>query len=311
MEQINAKLTELMAQMTRRHKLMAMAEELDEQIRVLRADAQQLKEITYREQLDVDHLEKFSVQKLWYQLTGQLEAKLEQEEQEACSAALKYDAKRRELESAEAERSKLRQELQTYANCQRDYENLLREKAARLKEMNAYYADRICALEERIAYLTAQDRELREALSSADGAMGCIRSINESLSSARSWSTADLLGGGLISDMAKHSHLDNAQMQICALQSSLSQLRRELADVQIDTEINIQVDGFLRFADYFFDGLFADFAVRERISNAQAQVDRVYNAVRTVQSRLEGMQAGSRRELDQKKAELDELVKKA
>lgn len=311
MQEINAKLNELMEKLARRHKLAAQLEEMEAEVQTLRLETQELKEITYREQLDVDKLESFSLQKLWLQLTGQLDVQLEKEEAEACAAALKYDAKRQELEQLGAELLKCRQEYRSYDGCQKEYEFLLRLKAAKLKELNAYYADSICALEERIGFLTAQDKELREAQNAANGAMVHIRAINESLSSARNWSTADLLGGGLISDMAKHSHLDTAQQRIYALQSSLSQLRRELTDVHIDTEMNIQVDGFLRFADYFFDGLFADFAVRERINNAQAQVDRVANSVRTVQSRLERMRSACQSELNQKKAELDELVKKA
>jgi len=35
--------------------------------------------------------------------------------------------------------------------------------------------------------------------------------------------------------------------------------------------MQVNVDGFLRFADYFFDGLFADWAVLDRINQSQEQ----------------------------------------
>ena len=96
-----------------------------------------------------------------------------------------------------------------------------------------------------------------------------------------------MFGGGLISDMAKYSHLDDAQRQINGLQRSLSRFRTELADVDIRTGIQIEVDSFLRFADYFFDNIFTDWAVLDRIRSTQSQVHEVDGSVRTILNRLE------------------------
>ena len=87
--------------------------------------------------------------------------------------------------------------------------------------------------------------------------------------------------------MAKYSHLDEAQRQINTLQRSLSRFRTELADVDIRMDIQIEVDSFLRFADYFFDNTFTDWAVLDRIRNTQSQIQQVDGSVRTIVSRLE------------------------
>lgn len=50
----------------------------------------------------------------------------------------------------------------------------------------------------------------------------------------------------------------------------------------IQADLQIQVDGFLRFADYFFDGIFADWAVMDRIRNSKNQVADVERSVRSV-----------------------------
>lgn len=310
-EQMSARLHELVEQMARRHKLKSMVDALTAQQAVLSREVQELKEQTYREQLDVDRLEGFSVTKLFYQLSGRLEEQLEKEEAEACAAALRYDGKQKELQAVEGELAGYRRELDSLGDCEAEYTRLLEEKTRAMKELNAYYADRICALEERISYLDAQARETREAIDAGNAALWDIDAIQKSLSSAESWGTFDLLGGGLISDLAKHSRLDEAQRQVNALQRSLSRFRTELSDVSIQADLQIQVDGFLRFADYFFDGLFADWAVLDRIHNSQNQVAEVDHSVRALLSRLDAALDRCAQEREAARRELDELVLKA
>lgn len=71
----------------------------------------------------------------------------------------------------------------------------------------------------------------------------------------------------MLSDMVKHSHLDEAQQRVKYLQVQLRRFKTELTDVTIHADIQVSIDGFLRFADYFFDGLFADWAVLDKINN--------------------------------------------
>ena len=43
----------------------------------------------------------------------------------------------------------------------------------------------------------------------------------KNLNSAEGWGTWDLLGGGLISDLAKHSHIDDAKNDVANAQNLL------------------------------------------------------------------------------------------
>ena len=99
-----------------------------------------------------------------------------------------------------------------------------------------------------------------------------------------------MLGGGLISTLAKHSSLDEAQDQVQQLQTKLRRFKTELADVTIHTDMQVNVDGFLRFADYFFDGLFADWAVLDKISQSQSSVQTTKNQIESVLSMLRSME---------------------
>ena len=88
------------------------------------------------------------------------------------------------------------------------------------------------------------------------------------------WGTFDVFGGGLLSDLQKHSHLDSAQEMIEDLQERLRRFRTELSDVNMENraELQVNIQGFLRFADYFFDNIFTDWTVLNRISESKRQV---------------------------------------
>ena len=288
MENYNERLEQLREKMARRRRLNAEVSTLEERRASLAQRVQQLKEETYKEQLDVDQLENFSAAKLFYQIVGKLDERLEKEQAELYAAALRYDSARQELQSVESELDSRRRELSLLEGCEREYERLLAEKARVLREdPNSPSARRLLALEERQAQLSAREKELNEAIRAGYDALSDIGAIEEPLSSAEGWGTWDVFGGGLISDMAKYSHLDEAQRQINTLQRSLSRFRTELADVDIRMDIQIEVDSFLRFADYFFDNIFTDWAVLDRIRNTQSQIQQVDGSVRTIVSRLE------------------------
>ncbi|MBR6638209.1 MAG: hypothetical protein IKK96_05060, partial [Lachnospiraceae bacterium] len=82
----------------------------------------------------------------------------------------------------------------------------------------------------------------------------------------------------------------------------------ELADVKISADVHISIDGFLRFADYFFDGLIADWTVMDKISQAQSEVESVKRKVENMLSRLEGMRSTAERKVESEKARMDAIV---
>ena len=293
MDYYKEQLDQLREKMARKRKLSTEVAALEDQRSGLAARVQQLKEETYKEQLDVDQLENFSAAKLFYQIMGKLDERLEKEQAELYAAALRYDSARQELHAVEADLAARREELSLLGNCEAEYNRLLEARARELRQdPQSPTARRLLALEERQAQLTARSKELQEAIQAGYDALSDISSIESALSSAEGWGTWDVLGGGLISDMAKYSHLDDAQQQINGLQRSLSRFRTELADVDIRTGIQVEVDSFLRFADYFFDNIFTDWAVLDRIRRTQSQIHEVDGSVRTILYRLE-------RDLDQ------------
>jgi hypothetical protein len=124
------------------------------------------------------------------------------------------------------------------------------------------------------------EKEKREAVDAGYRALQSLRSAQAELNSAKNWGMVDLLGGGLISGLVKHSKMDNAQRYMEQAKYDLSNFSRELNDVNMACNLNIDVGDFLSFADFFFDGFVADWLVQDRINEARRQVE---DAIRRVQ----------------------------
>ena len=305
------KLKALQEKISRSRQLTSMLKELRGQRDTIAARVRELEAIKMDEQADVDRLEGRSLASFFYNVIGKMDERLNKEREEAYAARVKYDAAARELEAIDGDIHRCESELSGLRGCEREYEATLREKANAVKSAGGARAEEILKLEERHAYLESQKKELREAVSAGNSARSTAESVLSSLDSAEGWGTWDLLGGGLLADMAKHSHLDEAQGAIERLQSQLRRFKTELADVTIHADMQVNVDGFLRFADYFFDGLFADWAVMDKISQSQSQVQSTKNQIDSVLSRLNSMMSAAEREQAQTKSKLDALVLEA
>lgn len=305
MSRYDDQLRQLQAQCARKKRLEATAAELRAQQSTYTARAQELEQSFREEQADVDRLEGRSLSAFFYNVIGKMDEKLAQEKQEAYAARVKYDAVARELAGIEEDLCRCEAELDTLRDCERRYAAVLQEKTQAVKAAGGGTAAQILRLEERAAYLESQRRELEEAYAAGQDALSTIEQIEDSLSSAEGWGTWDLVGGGLIADLAKHSHLDEAQASVEFLQSQLRRFKTELADVTIDADFQVSIDGFLRVADYLFDGIFADWAVLDRIHQSQAQVQntktqiyRVLNYLQTLMEQTAMERADLQREIE-------------
>lgn len=311
MRHYDEELKELQQQAAMKNRLETILKELKKQREQLQDRVDELADIKEKEQLDVERLERRSLTNYFYQVVGKLDERLTEERQEAYQAAVKYDAAYSELQAVEAD---IRTKELEYGRVRRSnerYQEVLKEKQEAVKLSGVPEAAEILRLEAQITSLDMQIKELNEAISAGNNAEHFADSILKSLSSAEGWGTWDILGGGLIADMAKHSHLDEAQGQVERLQGALRKFKTELSDVEIIAGMQVNIDGFLRFADYFFDGLFADWSVMNCISEAQGQVKNVKGQISFLLGKLNRASTSVKAEQTTAKSRLQELVKKA
>ena len=64
--------------------------------------------------------------------------------------------------------------------------------------------------------------------------------------------------------------------------SDIQRFQRELRDVQVSLDLRMEIGSFLSFADFFLDGLVADYMVQSKIADAREQVDDAINRIETI-----------------------------
>lgn len=309
MEYYGEDLRVLQQKISLKRQLDAKLYDLQEQRKVFDRKVIQLRAAYRSEQEDVEKLEGRSLANYFYNVIGKLDDKLDAERQEAYAARVKLDAAERELMAVDRELETLRKQCGELLGIEQVYQAELAKKRQALKNAGTPAGAEILELEEQIAFLKSQKKELSEAAAAGRKALSTADSVLSELNDADNWNTWDMIGGGgLITHMAKHGHLDDAQSLVEELQGQLRQFKTELADINVQANLQVNIDGFLRFADYFFDGLFADWAVGDRISESQSSVLKVKRQIEKMLGKIEQMEAAAVREIAELTAKIEACV---
>ncbi len=261
-----------------------------------------------REQKEADRLEGRSLAALFYTVIGKKEEKLEKEQREAKEAAVRYDAAARELAAVNDDIERFEAELRSLNDCENNYAKAMEAASAEIKASGKPEAEEIVRLEQENAVLLSRLKELDEALAAGDAAYKTVRKVLEKLTKAEDWGTWDIMGGGMLADLAKHEVLDEAQELVETMQVDLRRFKTELSDVELDCNISVNIDGFTRFADFFFDGLFADLASLKKIEKSKEQVQKVKSSLETTLNSVIRKQESVDSELAKLREKLDGII---
>ena len=99
-----------------------------------------------------------------------------------------------------------------------------------------------------------------------------IDEAERKFTSARNWGFLDILGGGFLVDLVKHTKLSSASSTMNQINYLLRDLQRELKEVVIPTDFSMNSGTFSTFADFVFDGVLADVYMQSKIMTSIEQI---------------------------------------
>lgn len=304
----NKNLKELQERVSRRQYLLSIKDSLYDQREELRDKVEILDKKRLKEQKDVDRIEGRSLAAFFYEVVGKQEEKLSKERKEAYEALVKYEAALRELEMVDAKIDSSETELEGLSGCEEEYQSAFEKRLEEVKNSGIAEAGRVFALSERIARIENQLKEMDEAIQAGIWAKEKAEDVVGELDSAKGWGVYDMLGGGMISGMIKHDHINHAQDQIEDVQLAIRAFNTELADVVDTKELKVNIGEMLRFADFLFDGLFVDMMVQDEIEQALTNMQEVVERIVSVLEELEERKGAQEAELENIQAELEGVV---
>ena len=130
-------------------------------------------------------------------------------------------------------------------------------------------------------------KEYLEAMDAGNRALDSLRNAKACLDSARNWGIFDMLGGGLLSSLIKRSKVGDAQGLMHRAKEDLRIFARELEDVQMSDQLEIEINDFIGFADLLWDNFLIDWMMQDRINNARRQLDEVIGRVERIMDRMQ------------------------
>ena len=286
LEDINAELEQVRQKLDRARKLSAVMEDLKAQHEERKRAAEDALKVLYREQEDVEELERLSFASFLARIRGEQAERLDQERREAVAAKARYDAARRDREDLEARFQAAQKERAGLEGPRGRWKALMEEKEELLCQAGGERAKRLIQIGCDLDSLGAQIRELDEAICAGKDVGYALDQMIGQLDSAAGWGTWDILGGGMLATMAKHGRMNDAQNAAFQARQAISRFRTELADVSQLRVPDLQVGEFTSFADYFFDGLFVDLYIQDKIGTARRSAEETAAQVEDLLSQL-------------------------
>lgn len=263
------------------------------------------------ERKDVDRLEHMSLTRVLVALKGSRDEALAREHAEADAVRMRLADALARLDAVRTEHEAAQEQLDHLASAPDAYVALLSEMERHLTESGDPRRAALLSLADERGRLNAELGEMAKAAQAADAARQALLQTEDKLGSASSWNAYDtFFGGGMIATVMEHSRLDDAAAAAGEADRRMAVLRTDLTELdQVErTSPLITLSSATKFVDMWFDNIFTDLAVRDRIKQAQQKVTQSLQLVSAVEERLKAQSADVQSRLDKIEAQRRDLL---
>jgi DNA repair exonuclease SbcCD ATPase subunit len=310
MAQLNEALVAAVAAASRQSQLTRRLEGIEKDLNRLRTEVARLETELTEEERDVLRLKQSSLVGLWYDLIGRRAEQIAKEEEEAAHAHLHFAEAEERLHTLEGERSELVATLGALGKAADQLEDLLAEKRRLIRVQYPEAADRLLDWDQEAHDLQRLQVELAEAKAAGSRAVAALEGMADALESAHRLGVWDTwTRGGILVDLAKHDRLDDAEDWAHEVQAALVAFQRELRDVDVAVQApTIEIDGWDRGLDIFFDNIFTDWSILRKIEDAMERVEQAGFQLNDLADRLDRQAAQGETDLERVRSERERFL---
>lgn len=137
--------------------------------------------------------------------------------------------------------------------------------------------------------MTNNLKEINDVQKIINEILSLIDEAETKFNKARNWGFFDILGGGFITDLFKHSNLDSASNIMNKINYLLKDLQRELDEVVTPTDFSMNTNTFASFADFIFDGVLADAYMQSKIMSSLKELKNLRSTLLNLKSKLSSL----------------------
>lgn len=267
------------------------------------------KQILLKEQKDVELLTSFSMKNLFTTIFKNKDEELSREQRELLDAKM-------HMEHIDAEINSLIDERNHYINKENDYidegltiQKLLVAKEDYIKKNFPQYLKKFREIDISVEMAQEMMIEIDEAITVGHNALQSLNSARKTLKSAQNWGAWDIMGGGIISHVNKHENIRTANHRISTAKRILNRYNKELRDIHFDTNVSqVYISDMDHTMDFWFDNIFTDMAIQNKIRDGLYRVDKSIHEVRTTLTVVENMKNQKIRHIADLKNEKSQII---
>ena len=276
-----------------REKLKKKEEALRKQIKHAELDVAIYEKKLGNAKKALSKVERFSFKNLFRKFTGKQDELVEKRVNSLSIIKL-------QLREAQQMLHELQDELiETVSKYKSIDENEIREKLKDLsKQKELWLLENLPNSVEYFDHLSEQEvqykqlqKEIQEAIDVGHKVLDALKDASSFLHEARTISSWDAYGGGSgRASYKKYELLEDYQHHIHYVRLLIQRFQNELLDIQeiCYTSIMIDIDGFVKFSDIFFDDILVDWNVHIKIKTAVVEVARIEDDIVNTISELQG-----------------------
>jgi len=265
---INQNITSLQALEERRLRLVERIRESREQIKSLKA-------IYDTKGSGIEVMQRHNLVMAFRKVTGQYSRSLNRETTEMRVAKLNYEKEREHLKDLEVENEELTHRIISLKKSKALLQNEIsrREKVISTNANHDLFK-KYRLMQEEDSEIAKQLVETDEALKAARKVMGSAKASLEELENAEQWTTSEMWGGsGLVSRTNKLSKIDRAQSTFNRLSTQITDLERELSDVNLaETTILSTISSANHMVEFWFDNILSSQNIASVLRSNQVQI---------------------------------------
>lgn len=279
-EELNEQLAEVKNQQHKRRKWKAQIADYEAEHQQQQQTLSDLKSKMEEDQADIEKLEELSFSHLLAVLTGSTDERIRDKQEVIAATKLKYDETQHALPHIEQSIQDIREKLGELPDIDRDYQRIMQKKEKLMADTpRTVLTRRYDEVTEEVADLQSFLTETTEAIKAGEKVNRPLDEAIEALEKAKGWGGLDLFGGGAFITHLKHNHIDAAKESIHEAQMKMRMFHKELLDIHKESDMNIEIQGLLTFANFFFDGIFINYVVQGKIEESLENVKEKQNEI--------------------------------
>ncbi|WGW11383.1 hypothetical protein LWF01_14995 [Saxibacter everestensis] len=231
---------------------------------------------------EAERLTSFSGDRMWSVFSGSKGSDSERQTAEgeaakgiAAEAKARRDALAQEVET-------IQREIRDLGDVESELDHAVHQKEQYLVEEGSPQSDHILELAGQKGELTAELRELDDAIATGSSTIEALDELVDDLQEASQWTIYDSYpGGSLLTSSLKHEHVDKTVSLAKLADLRLAQFSRKLVGVSGEIHgASLAMEHSQRFLDTWFDNILADVSVAGHIKDALTKAVKARDAVR-------------------------------